>query len=203
MWRALREGLSSLRREPLVQVVAIGTIAVSLMLVGLVRLAAANVGQLARAWGQGVQATVYLEEGVSPLRGRRSPRSSASSPASRSARAVDSHEAYQRLKQSLGDRGGLLEGVEETLMPVSIDVMLVDGAAGALRLGPEFERLRHAPGVEDVELMGDWVVAWSPPSACSASRAWCSGPSSASPASTWSRRQSGSACSRGARRSRS
>ena len=47
--------------------------------------------------------------------------------------------------------------MEESLLPTSLGVALRDGLAGAQRLQPEFERLRKAPGVEEVELMGDWV----------------------------------------------
>ena len=157
MLRALRAGLGAIRRAPVVQAVAIGTVAVSLLLVGVVRLTATNLERMADSWGQGVQVIVYLEDGVVPARARKVAEAVGKLPGVEEVREIEGKDAYARLKQSLGDRASLLDGVEEALLPMSIEVRLRDGLAGAVRLGPEFERLRKAPGVEGVELMGDWV----------------------------------------------
>jgi len=155
--RSLHGALAALRRAPLVQAVAIGTVAVSLVLCGLVRLLAINLDRMADTWGRGVEAIVYLEDGASPVRVRKIADAVARLPGVDGVRTIEGKEAYARLRRSLGDRGALLDGVEESLLPVSLEVSLRDGLASAQRLAPEFERLRKAPGVEEVELMGDWV----------------------------------------------
>lgn len=157
MSRAIRGALASFRHAPLVQAVAIGTVAVSLLLVGLVRLLAVNVEQMAESWGRGVEVIVYLEDGAAPPRVKKIADAVSRLPGVASVGIVDGKEAYARLRRSLGDRGALLEGVEESLLPTSLEVTLRDGLLGAQKLAPEFERLRKAPGVEEVELMGDWV----------------------------------------------
>jgi cell division transport system permease protein len=154
---ALRDGLASIRRHPLVQVIAVGAIAVALLFLGLVWIAADNVGRLARSWGREVQATVYLEDGLSPARAKKIADTLVRLPGVAAARPIDSTEAYARLRRSLGERASLLDGVEEGLLPSSIELTFRDGLAGAVALRPELERLRRTPGVEDVELMGDWV----------------------------------------------
>jgi cell division transport system permease protein len=73
-------------------------------------------------------------------------------------RTIDTHEAYERLRRSLGTRADLLDGVEEGFLPTSIEVGLRPGLAEVLRAHPAFERLRKTPGVEEVELMGGWAA---------------------------------------------
>lgn len=157
MLRAVAAGLSAMRRTPLVQGVAVGTIAVALLFVGLVRIAALNLGRMARSWGDGVEVTVYLEEGISPVREKRIAEALARLPGVAAVKGIEGHQAWERLRQSLGERGGLLDGVEDGLLPSSLEVSFTRGLAGAVELRPELERLRRTPGVEDVEMMGDWV----------------------------------------------
>lgn len=157
MARALKGAIRSFSRTPLVQAVAIGTVAVSMVLVGLVRMTAVNVDRMAESWGRGVEVLVYFEDGVSPARVRKVADAVARLPGVTAVRTVESGEAYARLRHSLGDRGALLEGVEDSLLPVSLEVSLRDGLLGAQRLMPEFERLKKTPGVDEVEMMGDWV----------------------------------------------
>ncbi|HEY7955900.1 MAG: cell division protein FtsX [Polyangia bacterium] len=156
-WRAIRRGLAGARRSPLIQLVAVSTIALSLVLLGVVELAASNVRRLARGWGDGVQMTVYLDDGIAPERAQAIAGALEKLPGVESVRSVDSLTAYARLKRSLGARGDLLDGVDESFLPASLEVALKPGVAEVIRAHPAFERLRRAPGVEDVELTGDWV----------------------------------------------
>ncbi|MDB4969118.1 MAG: hypothetical protein JWN44_4807 [Myxococcales bacterium] len=155
--RNLLRGVDGARKSPLIQLVAVGTIALSLLLVGVVELAALNVRRLSESWGGGVQMTVYLEDGVTPARAQKVAGALGKLPGVASVRAVGTHEAWLRLQRSLGGRAELLDGVEEGFLPASIEVSLKPGVAEVLRAHPAFEKLRHTAGVEDVELMGDWA----------------------------------------------
>jgi cell division transport system permease protein len=154
---ALWRGLRSAQRNPLIQLVAIGTIGLSLLLVGTVELVATNVAQLSRGWGADVQMTVYLEEGTKLDRAQKIAAALGRLPGVTHVRYVEPREAYERMKRSLGSRADLLDGVEDSFLPASIDVGLRPGVLDVIRAHPAFERLRHAPGVEEVELLGDWV----------------------------------------------
>jgi len=149
---------SGARDKPLIQLVAVGTIALSLLLVGVVELAALNVKKLSAGWGGDVQMTVYLEDGVTPARAQKVAAALGKLPGVIAVRTVDAHEAFTRLRRSLGARADLLDGVEEGFLPASIEVSLKPGVAEVLRAHPAFEKLRHTAGVEDVELMGSWAA---------------------------------------------
>jgi cell division protein FtsX len=153
----LARAWAAARARPLIQLVAIGTIALSLLLVGVVELAALNVRRLSRGWGGDVQMTVYLEDGVTPARAQKVAAALGKLPGVTAVRTVDAHEAWQRLQRSLGARANLLDGVEEGFLPASIEVSLEPRVAEMLRAHPAFARLQRTPGVEEVELMGDWA----------------------------------------------
>lgn len=155
--RSLVRALDGARRNPLIQLTAVGCIALSLLLVGVVQLTAVNVRRLSAGWGGDVQMTVYLEDGVTAARAHKLADAIAHLPGVRGVHLVDAHTAWERLKRGLGSRGDLLDGVEEDFLPASIDVTLAPGVAEVLRVHPAFERLKKTAGVEDVELMGDWA----------------------------------------------
>jgi cell division transport system permease protein len=157
MLRALARGIAAARSSPLIQLVAVGTIALSLLLVGVVELGALNLDRLAASWGRGVQMTVYLEDDATPERAHQIAGALQKLPGVLSVRNVSAHEAWERLKRAMGERADLLAGVEEGFLPASIEVTLKPGVAEVLRAHPAFEHLRRTAGVEDVELMGDWA----------------------------------------------
>lgn len=159
MWfaRSLRRALEGARRNPLIQLTAVGCIALSLLLVGVVQLTAVNVRRLSNGWSADVQMTVYLEDGVTTVRAEKIANAIAHLPGVRGVRLIDGHTAWERLRRGLGTRADLLDGVEEDFLPASIEVALKPGVAEILRAHPAFERLQHTSGVEEVELMGDWA----------------------------------------------
>lgn len=159
MWfaRSVRRALEGAWRNPLIQLTAVGCIALSLLLVGVVQLTAVNVRRLSAGWNADVQMTVYLEDGVNAARAQKIAGAIARLPGVRGVRMIDGHTAWERLRRGLGARADLLDGVEEDFLPASIEVALKPGVAEILRAHPAFERLQHTAGVEEVELMGDWA----------------------------------------------
>jgi cell division transport system permease protein len=148
-------------RNPLIQMVAVGTIALSLLLCGVFALAATNLARLGESWGQGTQMTVYLADGVAAVRAKQIAAALGKLPGVERVQVVDSHEAFARLKQSLGERADLLDGVEEGFLPTSVEAQLKPGVADVIRAHPAFDKLRHTSGVDDVELTGDWSARLS------------------------------------------
>ncbi len=154
--RTLIRSLGGIRRNPLIQMVAVGTIALSLVLAGAFALAAVNVSRLGESWGRGTQMTVYLTDGVPPPRARQIAAALGKLPGVERVQVVDAHEAYARLRRSLGSRADLLDGVEEGFLPASVEAELKPGVAEVIRAHPAFEKLQHTAGVDEVELTGDW-----------------------------------------------
>lgn len=146
-----------MRQSPLIQTTVIGAVALMLVLCGLVRLLVDNGGALVNALGRDVAMIVYLNDDVSPARAAQIGEALRKLPGVSTVHRVTRAEAQERLRHSLGDRSDFLEGTEESLIPLSIEVGFRNGVSDILRVHPLYDRLRSTEGVQDVELMGDWV----------------------------------------------
>lgn len=155
--RATSDALRAARRAPLEQAVAVGTIALALLLALGLRLVGANVARVASSWGRGVHMTVYLEPDLPPGRADEIAAVLARFPEVQRVDQVSPGEAYSRLQRALGDRADLLDGIEEDLLPATLEVQLKEGVGQVARMHPAFEKLKKLPGIEDVDAMGDWV----------------------------------------------
>ncbi len=146
-----------LSRNAIIPLTAIGAIGLCLLLLGGVALLYQNVAMLGAGWGQNVQLTVYLDDGVPAERVQQIAAALSQLDGVDEVHVVGPHEAWERLRLGLGDRHDLLDGVEESFLPTSIEAHLAPGIADLLRARPTFERLRHLPGVEEVQLAGEWT----------------------------------------------
>ena len=60
----VRQALGSMRQAPWIQLVAVSTIGISLMVLGAFLMVLDNVDSLSRAWGQSVRLVAFLKEDV-------------------------------------------------------------------------------------------------------------------------------------------
>lgn len=144
-------------RRPVVSVLSTGAIGVSLLLVGLVGLAATNVSRLTERWDRNVQMVIYLEDDVTPERARVIGDVLGGLAAVERVDYVPPDMAHRRLVETLGARRELLDDVEAGFLPASLEVRLAGGVREVASASPVIEKLRRTPGVEEVELLGDWV----------------------------------------------
>jgi cell division transport system permease protein len=151
--RALRGALS----RPLVSVLSAGAIGVALLLAGLVVLLGLNVNAIAGRWDRGVQMVVYLTDGTTPESARAIGQVLRAVPAVKAVDYVPPDAAFRRLQGALGNRKDLLEGIETGFLPASLEVTLAGGVRNVAAASPVIERLKRTPGVDEVELLGDWV----------------------------------------------
>lgn len=149
--------LRGVRQNLLIQGVALCTVALMLLLCGALRLCTTNLSGLLQLLGKNVEMIVYLSDGITPARAGQITDVLSKLPGVEKVRQVAPDEAYGRLRRSLGDRADLLDGVDEDLLPRSIEVSFKNGVSDILRVHPVYARLRGTEGVEDVELMSDWV----------------------------------------------
>jgi cell division transport system permease protein len=130
---------------------------VTLALLGLVLLAAQNLGKVAAPWGEGVQMVVYLDDGTDPAAARKIAQALRQAGGVERVDYVPADQALERLKGSLGERGALLDGIETGYLPASLEVSLAPGVREMASASPLVSRLRATPGIEEVEFLGDWV----------------------------------------------
>jgi len=136
---------------------AIGAIAAALLAFAVVHLAARNVDAWTARWSGDASMVVYLDDGVGDARAEAIAQQLTTVGGVRAVEYVPAAEAARRLRATLGRHGDLLEGVEDAALPGSLEIVLDRGVRDVAAASPIVERLRATEGVEDVELVGDWV----------------------------------------------
>lgn len=154
---ALTRAVTSLRRRPLIAALTVGVMTISLVLIGVAHIAERNVRELSERWGSGVQMIVYLDEGTSEQRAAEVSDALVSLPAVESATYVPPEEAMRHLQASLGQHDELLDGIEASFLPASLEVRLMEGTRDLVSAHPVIERLEATANVEEVEFLGNWV----------------------------------------------
>jgi cell division transport system permease protein len=151
------EALTSLWRSRLVNAVSIGTIAVSLFVLGAFLTVASALSGLVTRWTETVQVIVYLED-ATPDRVRESLENRLrEDPAVASLQFVSREEALARFRGMFRDLSSLPEDLGENPFPASLEVNLRPERQSAV----EVERLAKAftgvPGVREIQYDLLWI----------------------------------------------
>jgi cell division transport system permease protein len=151
------EALTSLWRSRLVNAVSIGTIAVSLFVLGAFLTVASALSGLVTRWTETVQVIVYLEDGT-PDRVRESLENRLrQDPAVASLDLVSREEALARFRAMFRDLGSLPDDLGENPFPASLELSL----RPSLQSAAEVERLARTftgvPGVREIQYDLLWI----------------------------------------------
>lgn len=165
---AFVRGLRGMGQSPLVQLLAVGTMAVCMLLLGTATLIAQNARSVAQTLGVDVPVTVYMEHDVAPESTVELAALLRALPEVERADRITPEQALGRLESGLGqglpetqsignvDRGSLLAGIDASTLPDSIEITLAPGVesefADALAA-----RVQGMEGVEEVTVLGPWV----------------------------------------------
>jgi len=161
MLRALayffQEALTSLWRSRLVNAVSIGTIAVSLFVLGAFLTVAGNLGDVVERWTEQIQVIVYLEDGIEDRVRASLENRLHEDPAVESIDSVSRDEALERFKALFRDLSSLPDDLGENPFPASLEVNLRASHQSPV----EVERLAGAfaevPGVQEIQYDLLWI----------------------------------------------
>jgi len=148
----LREAITGIRRNGFMSFASASTVFVSLVVLSLLLVVAANIRHLAGYVESQVAVVAFLSPDASREEGRALERRIAAMDGVAETRFVTKEEALRDLKALLDDRADLLEGVEkENPLRDAIEVRLADPRYGEQVV----TALRQGPGVEDVKFRRD------------------------------------------------
>jgi cell division transport system permease protein len=153
----LQEAFTSLRRSLLISAVSVGTIAVSLFVLGAFLTLASNLHDVVARWTQKVQVVFYLEDGIEG-RVRESLEDRLKSDAAvEGLLFISRAEALDRFRALFRDMRTLPDDLGENPFPASLEVSLRadhQSPREVQRLVHDFER---APGVQEVQYDLLWI----------------------------------------------
>jgi cell division transport system permease protein len=153
----LAEALTSLWRSRLMNSVSIGTIAVSLFVLGAFLTVASRLGDVVTRWTQKVQVIVYLEDGLEDRVRASLENRLREDPAVESIDFVSREQALARFREMFRDLRALPEDLGENPFPASLEVSL----KAHRQSSAEVERLANAfsavPGVKEIQYDLLWI----------------------------------------------
>jgi cell division protein FtsX len=166
LWRGLNmaayafaRGLRGMSQSPLVQLLAIGTMAVCMLLLGTTMLIFSNASRVAHDLGVDTPVTVFMQPDIDPATATALRERIAALPEVARAERVSPEQALARLQSGAGETGEraqLLAGIDPGVLPESVEIEFVSGVqpgfADALAT-----RVQSMDGVEEVAVLGPWV----------------------------------------------
>ncbi len=153
-----RRALVGMRQSLFINAIAIATIGIALFIVAVFAGVIGQARGLLHAWSSDLSAVVYLAQNAGEAeRMAVTERLRRLAGEGAEVRFVGRDEALERLRRSLGDEAGILEGLPENPLPDSIEVR--GGRLGTDRttLRTLAEEVAKLPGVEEV----DYGQAWA------------------------------------------
>jgi cell division transport system permease protein len=159
--RALRyffeEAFSSLWRSRLIHALSIGTIAISLFVLGAFLTVASNLNEVVTRWTRKVQVTFYLEDGLAaPVRESLIGRLR-EDPAVEAIESVSREQALERFRTLFRDLRHLPDDLGENPFPASLEVTLRGDHRSADEAQRLVARFEGSPGVEEVQYDLLWI----------------------------------------------
>ena len=155
----IREAWLSLVRSWKVSLLAVVTIAVSLLVGGVFLVVGGNLARVVERARDESRVVAYLEPEAPPERARELAESLRSAPWVGEARVVSAEEARERFVEIFPSLAELVAG-EAGSLPPSVEIEVRPGAA-AEGLGGRLEELRATPGVTMVDDDRDWLAQLS------------------------------------------
>src|SRR5512135_111597 len=153
----VREAAISLWRSRLVNAVSVGTIAVSLFVLGAFLTVASGLGELVTRWTEKVQVIVYLEDGTEDRVRASLENRLREDPAVGAVEFVSREQALARFREMFRDLSSLPEDLGENPFPASLEVTLRadrQSPAEVQRMAKAFE---GAPGVREIQYDLLWI----------------------------------------------
>jgi cell division transport system permease protein len=155
-----REATVNLLRSWKTSLVAVLTIAVSVLLGGAFLLASRNVMESVQRWRSEMRVVIYLRSapaGHAAADLARLTTEAGGAPWVASAKAVSSQAARQRFREIFPSLSGLVEGWDEEPLPASIEVALRDPSTRSAEVRTWIEGWRARPEVEMVDDDREWL----------------------------------------------
>jgi cell division transport system permease protein len=141
----------------MVHVVGVGTMVVSLLILGSCLLLFLNINQWLQGWGQDLTMSVYLKEGLSEVQIKKISAQIKELPSAEIERVISKEQAMDEFRRALGPQAILLDGLRTNPLPASIEVVFRDKKEDKIDPIPMKETLESIPGVEEVQYSEEWI----------------------------------------------
>ena len=156
----IRTALRGLQSSPGTTIVAVLTIAVTLVLVGSFALLVGNMRGLLDRFGVELQVTAYLEDDLDPDATRLLVTRVATVEGVQHVEYVSRDQALARFQKSLGTQS-LLEGLDDNPLPASLQISLLEERRTPEGLAVLEQALTGLPGISELAHGREWIEGYA------------------------------------------
>jgi cell division transport system permease protein len=151
------EAFTSLWRSRLINALSVGTIAVSLFVLGAFLTVASNLNEVVDRWTQKLQITFYLTDGLEPRIRESLENRLRNEHSVEGLEHVSREQALARFRTLFRDLATLPEDLGDNPFPASLEVTLRSGPSAPEDVVRLAESFATAPGVEEVQYDLLWI----------------------------------------------
>ncbi len=152
-----QEAFTSLWRSLLMNALSVGTIAVSLFVLGAFLVVAGSLNEVVQRWTQKVQVIFYLDDGVEARVRDSLQNRLQEDPAVEAVDRVSRQQALERFHSLFRDLRSLPDDLGENPFPASLEVVLRSGHRSPAEVERLVRAFEKAPGVQEVQYDLLWI----------------------------------------------
>jgi len=157
----LRRGFQLIRQNVVVNLMAVGTVALSFLVFSTSCLLYQNLNSFLHVWEKRIQIIAYLADGLTEKTIEEMRLNLIRMPQVEKVRFVSKEAAMAMLKKHFGDQGQVLEGFSSDLLPASFEIQLKSAYRNAGEIRQIVSLLRNTDGMADVQYGQQWIDRFS------------------------------------------
>lgn len=146
----IAEALRGLRANGVVNILAIGTISMAVLIVGLFLLVFLNLHNPVRSMAERFEMSAYLKDGLTETEREYILLRLKSEPGIRKVDYISKEQALEMFKKEMKGQEALIEGLGENPLPASYEILVDPQYAEGDRMEALAKKISAMPGVEDV-----------------------------------------------------
>ena len=157
----LARTIQDMRRNLFPDVATIGVITISVLIFSAFSLIAFNLAAFLKIWEDKIEVIAYLK--------RKTPASEVETLSNNirqmggveSVKYISSSDAMAFMEARLGGQKNLLEGIQPTVLPPSLEVQLRKEYRNAIKIGEVVSQLKQFSQIEEIQYSQEWVEMFS------------------------------------------
>jgi cell division transport system permease protein len=157
----VREAFQGIKNNGFVHLVAVGTIAFSLLTLGIFILTVINLDRIFDDWGKKMQVIVYLQAESTDEAITTAKESISRLPQAEQVTYISKEKALKSLKQSLQNQADIMDNLDANPLPPSFEVQFKEEHTNQESLQTFVEEVKKLDAVSDADYGQEWLKKFS------------------------------------------
>ena len=157
----LARTIQDMRRNLFPDVVTIGVITISVLIFSAFSLIAFNLASFLKIWEDKIEVIAYLKRKTPAHEVETLLNNIRQMGGVEAVKYISSSDAMAFMEARLGGQKNLLEGIQPTVLPPSLEVQLRKEYRNAMRIGDVVSQLKQLPQIEEIQYGQEWVEIFS------------------------------------------